>query len=57
MVKGTDCLSRGIMFDSQDPHGGSQPSLAAVPESSGILFWLPWVQTHGMHRHTCRQNI
>jgi hypothetical protein len=27
VVKSTDCFSRGPEFSSQQPHGGSQPSL------------------------------
>jgi hypothetical protein len=27
MVKSTDCFSRGPEFSSQQPHGGSQPSV------------------------------
>jgi hypothetical protein len=31
-VKSTDCSSRGPEFKSQQPHGGSQPSVTSVPE-------------------------
>lgn len=31
-VKSTVCSSRGPGFNSQGPHGGSQPSVALVPE-------------------------
>ena len=34
-VKNTDCSSRGPEFGSQQPHGGSQPSVMR----SGALFW------------------
>jgi hypothetical protein len=34
-VKSTDCSSRGPDFNSQQPHGGSQPSV----KGSDILFW------------------
>jgi len=34
-VKSTDCSSRGPEFDSQQPHGGSQPSVMG----SDALFW------------------
>jgi hypothetical protein len=34
-VKSTDCSSKGPEFKSQQPHGGSQPS---VMRSDG-LFW------------------
>ena len=33
-VKSLDCSSRGPEFNSQQPHGGSQPSMR-----SGVLFW------------------
>ena len=34
-VKSTDCSSRGPEFNSQEPHGGSQPSVMG----SDALFW------------------
>jgi hypothetical protein len=34
-VKNTDCSSRGPEFNSQQPHGGSQPSVMG----SDALFW------------------
>jgi hypothetical protein len=34
-VKSTDCLSKGPEFKSQQPHGGSQPSVMG----SEALFW------------------
>jgi hypothetical protein len=34
-VKSTDCSSRGPEFKSQQPHGGSQPSVMR----SDALFW------------------
>jgi hypothetical protein len=34
-VKSTDCSSRDSEFDSQQPHGGSQPS----EMGSDALFW------------------
>jgi hypothetical protein len=34
-VKSTDCSSRGPEFKSQQPYGGSQPSVMG----SGALFW------------------
>jgi hypothetical protein len=33
--KSTDCSSRGPEFKSQQPHGGSQPSIM----KSDVLFW------------------
>ncbi|MDS4065654.1 hypothetical protein, partial [Enterococcus faecalis] len=35
VVKSTDCSSRGPEFNSQQPHGGSQPSVMR----SDALFW------------------
>jgi len=40
VVKSTDCSSRGPEFKSQQPHGGSQPSLMG----SDALFWCVWRQ-------------
>jgi hypothetical protein len=34
-VKNTDCSSKGPEFNSQQPHGGSQPSVIR----SDALFW------------------
>jgi hypothetical protein len=34
VVKSTDCSSRGPEFNSQQPHGGSQPS---VMESNALF--------------------
>jgi hypothetical protein len=34
-VESSDCSSRGPEFKSQQPHGGSQPSVM----SSDVLFW------------------
>ena len=53
MLKSTGCSSRGPEFNSQHPHGGSQPSVTPVqgdPTSFGGL--------HGdsVHRHTCRKT-
>jgi len=35
VVKSTDCSSRGPEFNSQQPHGGSQPSVTG----SDNFFW------------------
>jgi hypothetical protein len=35
VVKSTDCSSKGPEFKSQQPHGGSQPSVIR----SDALFW------------------
>jgi hypothetical protein len=34
-VRAPDCSSEGLEFKSQQPHGGSQPSVT----SSDALFW------------------
>jgi hypothetical protein len=39
-VKSTDCSPRGHEFSSQQPHGGSQPSVMG----SDALFWCLWRQ-------------
>jgi hypothetical protein len=37
VVKSTDCSSRGPEFNSQQPHGGSQPSVMGdLTPSSGV---------------------
>ena len=40
VIKSTDCSSRGPEFNSQQPHGGSQPSVMG----SDAFFWF--VCTH-----------
>jgi hypothetical protein len=35
VVKSADCSSKGAEFKSQQPHGGSQPSIM----KSDALFW------------------
>jgi hypothetical protein len=39
-VRAPDCSSRGPEFKSQQPHGGSQPSVMR----SDALFWCVWRQ-------------
>jgi hypothetical protein len=39
-VRAPDCSSEGPEFKSQQPHGGSQPSLI----KSDALFWSVWRQ-------------
>jgi len=43
-VKSTVCSSRGHEFNSQQPHGGSQPSIM----KSGALFWPTCVHAGGI---------
>jgi len=45
VVKSTDCSSRGPEFNSQQPHGGSQPCVMG----SDALFWCVWRQLHCTH--------
>jgi hypothetical protein len=40
VVKSTDYSSKGSKFKSQQPHGGSQPSVT----KSDALFWSVWRQ-------------
>ena len=47
VVKSTDCSSKGPEFNSQQPHGGSQPSVMA----SDALFWSVWRQLQNIHIH------
>jgi hypothetical protein len=44
-VKSTDCSSKGPEFNSQQPHGGSQPSVM----ESDALFWCDWRQLQCTH--------
>ena len=39
-VKSTGCSSSGPEFNSQEPHGGSEPSVM----ESDVLFWCVWRQ-------------
>jgi hypothetical protein len=39
-VKSADCSSKGPEFKSQQPHGGSQPSVT----KSDAYFWSIWTQ-------------
>jgi hypothetical protein len=42
VVKSADCSFEGPEFKSQQPHGGSQPSVM----KSDALFWSIWGQLH-----------
>jgi hypothetical protein len=44
-VNSTDYSSRGPEFNSQQPHGGSQPSIMR----SDALFWCVWRQLQCTH--------
>jgi hypothetical protein len=45
-VKSIDCSSRGPEFKSQQPHGGSQPSVMG----SDALFWGRQLQCTHIHK-------
>jgi hypothetical protein len=47
MVKSTDCSSKGPEFNSQQPRGGSQPSVMG----SNALFWCVWRKLQCIHIH------
>jgi hypothetical protein len=50
VVKSTDCSSRGPEFKSQQPHGGSQPSVTR-PDS---LLWC--LKTATVYLHIINKN-
>jgi hypothetical protein len=47
VVKSTECSSRGPEFNSQQPHGGSQPSVMGASgvseESNGVLIHIKYI--------------
>jgi hypothetical protein len=45
-VKSTDCSSRGPEFNSQQPHGGSHPSVMGSEPSSGVFEESKVYYTH-----------
>jgi hypothetical protein len=47
LVKSTYCCYSGTEFNSQKPHGGSQPSVMG----SDALFWCVWGQWRCTHIH------
>jgi hypothetical protein len=47
---GTDCSSRGLEFNSQQPHGGSQPSVMG----SDALFWC--LKRVTVYSHTLKKK-
>jgi hypothetical protein len=44
MVKSIDCSFRGPEFKSQQPHGGSQPSVM----ESDALFWCVFEESNNV---------
>jgi hypothetical protein len=51
-VKSTDCSSEGPEFNSQQPHGGSQPSVMG----SNALLWCVWKQLQCAHINKKKKN-
>ena len=51
VAKSTDCSSRGLGFNSHQPHGGSQPSVMG----SNALFWCVW--RHWQCSHIYKINL
>jgi hypothetical protein len=51
-VKSTDCSSRGPEFNSQQPHGGSQPTVMG----SDVLFRYVWRQLQFTHLNMILRN-
>ena len=47
VARSTDCSSRGTEFNSQEPHGGSQPSVM----ESDAPFWCVLRQRQYIHIH------
>jgi hypothetical protein len=45
VIKSTDCSSRGPEFDSQQPHGGSKPSVE--PGSGGACLYSQHLRGRG----------
>ena len=45
VIKSSACSSRGPEFNSQQPYGGSQPSVMG----SDDLFWCVWREGQGTH--------
>jgi hypothetical protein len=54
VAKSSDCSPRGFAFNSQHPHGGSQPPVIPVP---GYPMSFLDLQRHRAHRHKFKQNI
>jgi hypothetical protein len=43
VVKSTDCSSKGPEFNSQQPHGGSQPSVKRLSSYGRRVWSLHWL--------------
>jgi hypothetical protein len=53
VVKSIDCSPKGPEFNSQQPHGGLQPSV----KRSDALFWCVWKQLQCTHIHKVKKNF
>jgi len=53
VVKSTDCSSRGPEFNSQQPHGGSQPSVMG----SDALFWCLSEDRYGVLLYKINKSL
>jgi hypothetical protein len=53
VVKSPDCFSRGPEFNSQQPHGGSQPSVMGTD----ALFWSVWREQQCIHTHKINKSV
>ena len=53
VAKNTGCSSRGPEFNSNQPHGGSQPS-SLVPDA---LFWCAGVHADRTHIHNLKNKM
>jgi hypothetical protein len=53
VVKSTDCSSRGPKFNSQQPHGGSQPSVMG----SNAFSWCFWRQLQCTNKNKSFKKI
>ena len=52
-VKSTNCFSRGPEFNSQQPHGGSQPSVMGY----NTLLWCIWREQWCTHIHKINTSL
>ena len=53
VVKSTDCSHRGPQFNSQQPYGGSQPSVMELD----ALFWCVWGQLQCTHIYKINKSL
>jgi hypothetical protein len=64
-LKSTVCFTRGFEFNTQHPHGSSQPYIIPIPDdmTSGKGFWILWTsginpgaQTYMQQKPPIKQN-